>query len=31
MKVTEQGYPQALFTNAGEVWINEKLITEGVV
>ena len=31
MKATEQGYPQALFTNAGEVWINEKLITEGVV
>lgn len=31
MKVTEQGYPQALFTNAGEVWINEKLISEGVI
>ncbi|AUR97047.1 antirepressor protein [Vibrio phage 1.236.O._10N.261.52.C4] len=31
MKQTEAGHPQALFTNAGEVWINEKLITEGIV
>ena len=31
MKQTEVGHPQALFTTAGEVWINEKLITEGIV
>ena len=31
MKQTELGYSQPLFTNAGEVWINEKLISEGVV
>ena len=31
MKQTEQGYSQALFTNAGEVWINEKLITESII
>ena len=31
MKQTELGYSQALFTNAGEVWINEKLISEGVI
>jgi len=31
MKQTEQGFSQALFTNSGEVWINEKLITEGEV
>lgn len=31
MKQTEQGFSQALFTNAGEVWINEQLINEGVV
>lgn len=31
IKKTEQGYDQALFTNAGEVWINEKFISEGVV
>lgn len=31
MKQTEQGFSQALFTNAGEVWINEKLINEGEV
>lgn len=30
-KQTEQGYSQALFTPAGEVYINEKLISEGVV
>ena len=31
MKQTELGYSQALFTNAGEVWINEKLISEGAI
>ena len=31
VKQTEQGYPQCLFTCAGEVWINEKLISEGMV
>lgn len=31
MKQTELGYSQALFTNAGEVWINEKLFSEGVI
>lgn len=31
MKQSEQGYSQALFTNAGEVWINEKLHVEGVI
>ena len=31
VKQTEQGYPQCLFTCAGEVWINEKLISEGEV
>lgn len=31
MKQTEQGYPQALFTPYGEVWINEKLHTESIV
>jgi len=31
LKQTEQGYSQALFTPAGEVYINEKLISEGVV
>jgi phage antirepressor YoqD-like protein len=31
MKQTEQGHSQALFTPAGEVWINEKLISEGVI
>lgn len=31
MKQGEAGYSQALFTNAGEVWINEKLHSEGVV
>lgn len=31
MKQTELGYSQALFTNAGEVWINEKLISEGEI
>lgn len=31
MKQTEQGYSQALFTPAGEVYIYEKLISEGVL
>lgn len=31
MKQTELGYSQALFTNAGEVWINEKLFSEGAI
>ncbi|WOZ57819.1 hypothetical protein ZP9_00003 [Shewanella phage ZP9] len=31
MKQTELGYSQALFSNAGEVWINEKLISEGAI
>lgn len=29
MKQTELGHSQALFTPAGEVWINEKLYSEG--
>ena len=31
LKQTEQGYSQSLFTPAGEVYIHEKLITEGVI
>lgn len=31
MKKTELGYDQPLFTNRGEIWINEKLYTEGLV
>lgn len=31
LKQTEQGYSQALFTPAGEVYIHGKLISEGVV
>lgn len=31
MKKNEMGYDQPLFTNAGEVWINEKLYSEGLV
>jgi len=31
LKQTEPGYSQALFTPSGEVWINEKLISEGLV
>lgn len=31
VKQTEQGYSQALFTPAGEVYINEQLISEGVI
>lgn len=31
MKKTELGYDQALFTNSGEIWINEKLISESII
>lgn len=31
MKKTELGYDQPLFTNAGEVWINEQLFSEGLL
>jgi len=31
MKQTELGHSQALFTAKGEQWINEKLISEGVI
>ncbi len=31
MKKTELGYDQALFTNAGDVYINEILISEGII
>ncbi len=31
MKQTDLGYSQCLFTTKGEQWINEKLISEGVV
>lgn len=31
MKKTDLGYDQALFTNSGEIWINEKLISESVI
>lgn len=31
LKQTELGHSQALFTALGEQWINEKLITEGLV
>lgn len=31
LKQTEQGYTQALFTMAGEAWVIEKLISEGVI
>lgn len=31
MKQTEMGYSQALFTPAGELYIHEKLISEGVI
>lgn len=31
VKQTEQGYSQALFTPSGEVYINEKLISEWVI
>lgn len=31
MKKSETGFDQALFTNAGEVWINEQLHSDGMV
>lgn len=31
MKQTEQGYPQALFTTAGQAWVVQKLTSEGVI
>lgn len=31
MKQTESGHPQALFTPAGDVWINQKLYSESVI
>jgi phage regulator Rha-like protein len=31
LKQTEQGYSQPLFTTAGEAWIVERLVSEGVV
>lgn len=31
MKKTSTGYDQAKFTNAGEIWINEQLYSEGLV
>jgi phage antirepressor YoqD-like protein len=31
MKKSETGFDQALFTNAGEVWINEQLYSDGMV
>ena len=31
MKQTELGYDQALFTHAGEMWVIEMMISEGVV
>lgn len=30
VKQTEQGYPQSKFTNKGEQWVIEKLVSEGV-
>ena len=31
LKQTEMGHSQALFTTLGEQWVNEKLISEGVI
>ena len=31
MKQTEQGFPQALFTTAGQAWVVQKLTSEGVI
>lgn len=31
MKQTEQGYPQALFTTAGQAWVVQKFTTEGII
>jgi Rha family phage regulatory protein len=31
MKQTEVGYPQALFSPAGEIWIHQKFVSEGIL
>lgn len=31
MKQTDAGYSQALFTNAGEMWVVEKFTSEGII
>lgn len=31
LKQNDTGHSQALFTTAGEVWVNEKLISEGLI
>lgn len=31
LKQTESGYPQAMFTNAGEQWIFQKFVSEGII
>lgn len=31
MKQTEQGYPQALFTTAGQAWVVQKFTSEGII
>ena len=31
MKVSQDGYSQALFTNAGEMWVVETLTSEGII
>lgn len=31
MKKTQLGYDQAMFTNAGELWIYEQFISEGII
>lgn len=31
MTQTEMGYPQALFTTAGQAWVVQKLVSEGII
>lgn len=31
LKQTESGYPQAMFTTAGEQWIFQKFVSEGII
>lgn len=31
LKQTELGYPQAMFTPAGEAWVVNKIVSEGIV
>lgn len=31
MKQTDQGYPQALFTTAGQAWVVQKFTSEGII